>query len=88
MSDGLDELFAALADPTRRRIVESLSERQPRSTNQLCALFPVSRWAVMKHLVVLREARLVETLPQGRRRLHFLDPRRVEDAQAWLTRVR
>jgi DNA-binding transcriptional ArsR family regulator len=86
--DRLDRLFAALADPTRRRIAELLGERQPRSTSALTAQFPVSRWAVMKHLAVLRDASLIETLPQGRRRLHFLDPRLIEEAQAWLAGLR
>ena len=79
--------LAALADPTRRRIVELLSERQPMTTNELAGRFPVSRWAVMKHLAVLRAARLCQTLPQGRRRLHFVDRRPLDLVAAWLSRL-
>ena len=79
-------VFAALADPTRRRILELLASQQSVSTNELAALFPVTRWAVMKHLAVLQAARLVQTLPQGRRRLHFLDRRRFDAAREWLAR--
>jgi len=80
----LDRIFLALADPTRRRVLELLREREPRSTNELALAFPLSRWAVMKHLDVLRAAGLVQTLPQGRRRLHFADRRPLGDAAAWL----
>jgi DNA-binding transcriptional ArsR family regulator len=79
-------IFTALADPTRRRILELLALQPSVTTNQLAAMFPVTRWAVMKHLAVLQAARLVETLPQGRRRLHFLDRRRLDAAREWLAR--
>lgn len=82
----LDALFAALADPARRRILELLSMRQPLTTNELAALFPVTRWAVMKHLETLRGARLVQTFPQGRRRLHFVNGAPFAGARAWLGR--
>ncbi len=87
MDADLDTLFTALADPTRRRVVELLSAREPLTTNQLAAMFPVTRWAVMKHLGVLRDAGLVQTLPQGRRRLHFADRRRLDAARAWLAEL-
>lgn len=84
MQAELDPIFLALADPTRRRILELLREREPRSTSELARAFPLSRWAVMKHLDVLRAAGLVQTLPQGRRRLHFADRRPLAGAAAWL----
>lgn len=83
----LDAEFSALADPTRRAIVALLRHRAPLTTNQIAIRFPVSRWAVMKHLGVLQRAGLVQTLPQGRRRLHFLDARRLEGPRAWLDEV-
>ena len=79
--------LAALADPTRRRIVELLAERHPLTTTELAGRFPVSRWTVMKHLAVLRDARLVQTLPQGRRRLHFVDRRPLDLVDGWLSRL-
>lgn len=83
----LDRIFLALADPTRRRIVELLETREPRSTNDLASAFPLSRWAVMKHLGVLRSAGLVQTLPQGRRRLHFRDRGPLAAAREWVDRA-
>lgn len=77
-------IFMALADPTRRRILELLALQPSVTTNQLAAMFPVTRWAVMKHLAVLQAAGLVQTMPQGRRRLHFLERRRLETVRAWL----
>jgi DNA-binding transcriptional ArsR family regulator len=87
MVDSLDIVFAALSDPTRRRLLETLAEREPISTRELTRGFSVTRWAVMKHLAVLRDAGLIETLPQGRRRLHFLDRRGLEEARRWLERL-
>jgi DNA-binding transcriptional ArsR family regulator len=77
-------IFSALADPTRRRIVEILALQRSVTTNELAVMFPVTRWAVMKHLTVLRAAGLVQTMPEGRRRLHFLEQRRLEAVRAWL----
>jgi DNA-binding transcriptional ArsR family regulator len=78
-------IFAALADPTRRRILELLASQRSVTTNELAAMFPVTRWAVMKHLTVLQAAGLVQTMPDGRRRLHFLERRRLETVRAWLS---
>jgi DNA-binding transcriptional ArsR family regulator len=79
-----DRLFGAFADATRRRVVQALAAEQPQSTTQLARRFPTSRWAVMKHLAVLREAGIIQTFPQGRRRLHFLAPDRLAAARRWL----
>jgi DNA-binding transcriptional ArsR family regulator len=84
MTESLNDIFAALSDATRRQVLERLAERQPLSTRELARAFLVSRWAVMKHLGVLRDAGLIETLPQGRRRLHFLDRRGLDEARRWL----
>ena len=77
-------IFTALADPTRRRILELLASQRSVSTNELAVMFPVTRWAVMKHLAVLQGAGLVQTMPEGRRRLHFLERRRLEAVRTWL----
>lgn len=81
----LDLVFASLSDPIRRQIVTLLAERQPMTTNELAARFPVTRWAVMKHLAVLRDAGIVQTFPQGRRRLHFISRSGLEAARDWLS---
>ena len=65
--------FAALADPTRRTIVELLSEGE-RSAGELAAEFETSRPAVSRHLRVLREHGLVSAREHGRRRLYALEP--------------
>jgi DNA-binding transcriptional ArsR family regulator/uncharacterized protein YndB with AHSA1/START domain len=73
---GLEEdtapLWRALADPTRRRILDLLRER-PRVTGEIAAQFPVSRIAVMRHLEVLSEAGLVTSRKRGRQRWHYLN---------------
>jgi DNA-binding transcriptional ArsR family regulator len=80
----LDDTCSALGDDARRRILSALRDREPQTTNELARLFPTSRWAVMKHLAVLREAGLIQTMPQGRRRLHFFAQRGLDEVRAWL----
>jgi len=73
MSDSFDAVWKALADSTRREILEYLRAR-PRMTTEVVEQFPeLSRFAVMKHLDVLREAGLVTTRTEGRRRLNSLN---------------
>jgi DNA-binding transcriptional ArsR family regulator len=86
MDAELDTLMAALSDPTRRRILERMAEDEPLATHQLTRSSPLTRWAVMKHLAVLRAAGLVQTLPQGRRRLHYIDRRRFAAVREWIER--
>lgn len=70
------DAFAALADPTRRSILELLRERPTLTAGAIAARFPrVSRAAVSKHLRVLRQARLVKARERGRERHYSLDPR-------------
>lgn len=81
----LDRRFRALGDPTRRRIWRLLGESPGASTSRLGGAFPgLTRWAVMKHLHVLREAGLIQTLPEGRQRRHYRDERALDDLRAWL----
>ena len=73
MSDD-DPVFKALADVTRRELLDAL-RRGPRTTGELCELHPeMSRFGVMAHLKVLRDAGLVVTVADGRTRLHHLNP--------------
>ena len=65
-------LWRALADPTRRRILDLLRER-PRVTGEVAARFPISRVAVMRHLDVLAQAGLVTSRKRGRQRWHYLN---------------
>jgi DNA-binding transcriptional ArsR family regulator len=70
----MDEVFKALADPTRRELLDRLRERDGQSLSALEAPLPMSRFGVMKHLKVLEEAGLVTTRKRGREKLHFLNP--------------
>jgi DNA-binding transcriptional ArsR family regulator len=77
----------ALADPTRRTIVELLAE-QELSAGQLAAGFETSRPAVSRHLRVLREQGLVQARVEGRRRLYSLDPEPLIELDEWVTKYR
>ena len=77
----------ALADPTRRTIVELLAE-QELSAGQLAARFETSRPAISRHLRVLREQGLVQARAEGRRRLYSLDPEPLAELDEWLSRYR
>ena len=77
------EVFAALADPTRRNIFESLRE-QPKTVGELAAGQPVSRPAVSQHLKVLESARLVSFEPQGNRHLYAIKRDGLDDLRQYL----
>lgn len=70
---GVDEVFKALADPTRRLLLDALYRRDGQTLSELEARVPMTRFGVMKHLRVLEEARLVITRRRGREKLHFLN---------------
>lgn len=80
-------VFEALADPTRRRLIELLAAGE-RSAGELAAEFAISRPGVSRHLRVLREAGLVRTRDEGRHRLHSLDLAGLDEVDAWLARWR
>ncbi len=69
-----DRIFKALADPTRRHLLDRLFERDGRTLGELESGLEMTRFGVMKHLRVLEEAGLVITRRQGREKLHFLNP--------------
>jgi DNA-binding transcriptional ArsR family regulator len=70
----MDEVFRALADPTRRRLLDELFEQDGQTLSAREERLPMSRFGVMKHLKVLEEAGLVTTRKRGREKLHFLNP--------------
>jgi DNA-binding transcriptional ArsR family regulator len=78
-------VFEALADPTRRRILELLAAGE-RSAGDLAGEFAISRPGVSRHLRVLRESGLVRARGEGQRRLYSVDPAPLAEVQAWLTR--
>jgi DNA-binding transcriptional ArsR family regulator len=81
------EVFEALADPTRRRLVELLAEDE-RSAGELAGHFRVSRPAISKHLRVMREAGLVHVRGDAQRRIYRLEPQALGRAEGWLARHR
>jgi DNA-binding transcriptional ArsR family regulator len=86
---GTDELLAALADPTRRRIVELLGEA-PRTAGEIHRTFPIAAPAVSRHLRVLRDAGLItaRSVPgDDRVRLYTLEQQRLDAVAAWITGV-
>jgi DNA-binding transcriptional ArsR family regulator len=70
----MDEVFKALADPTRRALLDLLFEEDGQTLTALEGRMPMSRFGVMKHLKVLEEAGLVLARRRGREKLHFLNP--------------
>jgi len=75
----MDAVFKALADPTRRRLLDSLRARNGQTLNELCEKMDMTRQAVTKHLGILEEANLVATLREGREKHHFLNPVPIHD---------
>jgi uncharacterized protein YndB with AHSA1/START domain/DNA-binding transcriptional ArsR family regulator len=71
---GMDAVFKALADPTRRSLLDELFRLDGQSLSALQARFEISRFGVMKHLKLLEEAGLVLSRRQGREKLHYLNP--------------
>src|SRR6266436_6030151 len=69
----MDEVFKALADPTRRKLLDKLFEDDGQTLRALERRLPMTRFGVMKHLKLLEEAGLVVTRRQGREKLHFLN---------------
>ena len=74
MMSGMDVVFKALADPTRRSLLDELFEQDGQTLGALERRLPMTRFGVMKHLNVLAEAGLVTTKKRGREKLHFLNP--------------
>lgn len=79
--------LTALADPTRRQIIEMLG-RGERASGEIAEQFAISAPAVSQHLKVLREARLVRVRVEGQRRIYTLDPEGLQAIDEWLSQVR
>jgi uncharacterized protein YndB with AHSA1/START domain/DNA-binding transcriptional ArsR family regulator len=97
MVERVDEVFKALADPTRRQLLDELFRQDGQSLSDLEERFAMTRFGVMKHLKLLEEARLVVTKRDGRQKLHYLNPVPIQQvydrwvskyAQGWTTALR
>jgi DNA-binding transcriptional ArsR family regulator len=82
-----DAVFAALADPTRRQLVERLAGGGTVTASALAGELPISRQAIAKHLSALRAARLVRSSRVGRETRYALDPEPLADAASWIAEV-
>ncbi|WP_316354291.1 metalloregulator ArsR/SmtB family transcription factor [Devosia sp.] len=69
-----DKVFKALADPTRRRLLDLLHEKNGQTLGQLCENLDMARQSATQHLALLEEASLVTTTKRGREKLHFINP--------------
>jgi DNA-binding transcriptional ArsR family regulator/uncharacterized protein YndB with AHSA1/START domain len=82
----MDEVFKALADPSRRLLLDSLNARNGQSLRELCARLSMARQSVSKHLAVLEAANLVTTAWRGREKLHYLNAEPINAiADRWIT---
>jgi DNA-binding transcriptional ArsR family regulator len=81
------EAFAALVDPTRRRIIEMLARRD-HTAGEIVSEFKVTAPAISQHLKVLREAGLVTVRVQGQHRIQSLNPAGLQEIEAWLSRTK
>jgi DNA-binding transcriptional ArsR family regulator len=70
----MDAVFKALADASRRELLDRLRAESGQTLNDLCARLAMTRQAVSKHLGILEEANLVATVRRGREKLHYLNP--------------
>ena len=81
----MDTVFRALADKSRRRLLDRLRARNGQTLNEMCAGLDMTRQAVTKHLVILEEANLVVTEKRGREKLHYLNPVPIHElAERWI----
>ena len=81
----MDEVFRALSDPSRRRLLDSLNRRSGQSLRELCAGLNMARQSVSKHLAILAEAGLVTTVWRGREKLHYLNAAPISEiAERWI----
>jgi DNA-binding transcriptional ArsR family regulator len=85
----MDDVFKALADPTRRELLDRLFAEDGQTLGELCERLAMTRQAVTKHLAILEAANLVATVRQGREKRHHLNPVPINDiAERWIGKYR
>src|SRR4051794_7904688 len=83
----MDEVFKALADPSRRLLLDSLNARNGQTLRELCSGLDMTRQSVSKHLAVLEAANLVTAVRRGREKLHYLNAAPINEiGERWITR--
>ncbi|MCT7375166.1 ArsR/SmtB family transcription factor [Chelativorans salis] len=82
-----DLVFKALADRSRRELLDRLHARSGQTLSELCARLEITRQAVTKHLEILEQANLVVSVRRGREKLHYLNPVPIGDiAERWMSK--
>jgi DNA-binding transcriptional ArsR family regulator len=81
------EIFGALADPTRRSLVTHLAAHSPKSATQLAQVYPITRQGILKHLALLEAAGLVTAQQAGREKCYSLTPEPLGDLAAWVAEI-
>src|SRR5256885_3606330 len=83
--DEMDDVLKALADPSRRMLLDSLNDRSGQTLRELCAGLDMARQSVSKHLAVLEAANLVSAVRRGREKLHYLNPAPINEiSERWI----
>jgi len=83
----MDKVFKALADPSRRQLLDRLCADNGQTLGELCEHLAMTRQAVTKHLVLLEEANLVATVRRGREKLHYLNPVPIHEiGERWIAK--
>jgi len=81
----VDDVFKALADASRRRLLDELFKNNGQTLGELCEHLDMTRQAVTKHLVILEAAKLVATVWRGREKLHYLNPMPLHElSERWI----
>jgi DNA-binding transcriptional ArsR family regulator len=81
----MDDVFRALADASRRELLDRLHAQNGQTLTELCARLAMTRQAVSKHLAILEDANLVATVKRGREKLHYLNPVPIHEiAERWI----
>src|SRR6516164_2077994 len=83
----MEDVFRALADPSRRQLLDRLNARNGQTLRELCEGLDMARQSVSKHLALLEAAGVVTTVRRGREKLHYLNPAPINDiAERWINR--
>jgi DNA-binding transcriptional ArsR family regulator len=87
MSEAVNDVFRALADPSRRALLDALYKRNGQTLGELCDGMAMTRQAVTKHLALLEDANLVATVWRGREKLHYLNPVPIHEiSERWISK--
>ena len=87
MNEAVNDVFRALADPSRRSLLDALFKRNGQTLGELCEGMAMTRQAVTKHLALLEDANLVAIVWRGREKLHYLNPVPIHEiSERWISK--